>query len=423
MTGINSSSASLCYLATGAIMLSLALFTFSASGYSLSEILASFRSDSSSTIEVVAPLRQETAPVMKDFSVAPATTGRLFKGDKIQAFAPNELLFAHGKYNIEKKLQMPNKFHKPCKHWSVLTTIFEPTEAVARQAKLEGWCFVIVGDKVNANAEYKIPGASTNSSASNVVFLNADDQVHLSESFEFINLLPWKSFARKNVGYLYAILNNAESVWDFDDDNILISDNTKFSIPGVGIFDYSKGMKGDITIMEPQNVQYEGFNPYELMGSTTKPNWPRGFPLDHIKDDLSGVTFTKTSLNITSIGIIQALANHDPDVDAIYRLTQPLPFNFDPLKAKSENYPVGIPSNRFTPYNAQATLHLYPSLWSMLLPITVHGRVADIWRGYIFQRLARDVGVRLIFSPAMVVQDRNSHSYLAGRDSATTSIE
>ena len=41
---------------------------------------------------------------------------------------------------------------------------------------------------------------------------------------------------------------------------------------------------------------------------------------------------------------------------------------------------VVTPTGSYAPYNAQATLHLYPALWSLLLPMTVHGRVSDIWR-------------------------------------------
>ena len=33
--------------------------------------------------------------------------------------------------------------------------------------------------------------------------------------------MPWKSFGRKNIGYLYAIANGASAIWDFDDDNIM----------------------------------------------------------------------------------------------------------------------------------------------------------------------------------------------------------
>lgn len=41
-----------------------------------------------------------------------------------------------------------------------------------------------------------------------------------------------------------------------------------------------------------------------------------------------------------------------------------------------------LPAGLFAPYNAQATLHMHSALWTLLLPVTVHGRVSDIWRSY-----------------------------------------
>jgi hypothetical protein len=58
--------------------------------------------------------------------------------------------------------------------------------------------------------------------------------------------------------------------------------------------------------------------------------WPRGLPLLDIKLNHSKITLHPTQLAIKSIGIVQSLANQDPDVDAIYRLTRPLPFDFSP---------------------------------------------------------------------------------------------
>lgn len=52
-----------------------------------------------------------------------------------------------------------------------------------------------------------------------IVFLSHEDQIKMSSSF--VKRLPWHSFARKNVGYLYAIAQGAKVIFDFDDDNIL----------------------------------------------------------------------------------------------------------------------------------------------------------------------------------------------------------
>ncbi len=38
---------------------------------------------------------------------------------------------------------------------------------------------------------------------------------------DFVEGLPWNSFGRKNIGYLFAIAKGARVIWDFDDDNLL----------------------------------------------------------------------------------------------------------------------------------------------------------------------------------------------------------
>ena len=53
----------------------------------------------------------------------------------------------------------------------------------------------------------------------NIVFLSETDQLDMNLSF--VEQLPWHSFGRKNVGYIYAISQGAEVIFDFDDDNML----------------------------------------------------------------------------------------------------------------------------------------------------------------------------------------------------------
>jgi hypothetical protein len=146
------------------------------------------------------------------------------------------------------------------------------------------------------------------------------------------------------------------------------------------------------------------------MGAPTTPNWPRGFPLDRIKASC-GAIFKPHGTQKCSI--FQSLANLEPDVDAIYRLTQPSPFSFLPqggnVIGKSA---LIIPSRTLVPYNAQATLIKEEVFWSLLLPISVHGRVSDIWRSYFSQPLMWNIGRRLAFMAPMVNQYRNAHNYL-----------
>jgi hypothetical protein len=167
----------------------------------------------------------------------------------------------------------------------------------------------------------------------------------------------------------------------------------------------------EITILANQSWSF--VNPYLLLGATSQPAWPRGFPLELMK--ISSIsTTTRKSVNLmrSELGVVQYLANHDPDVDAIYRLLLPLPLDF-PLRGFS---PLVMKQHQYAPYNAQATLHLYKSFWALLLPVTVHGRVSDIWRSFAAQRMMQDVQLRLAFHPPIVVQHRNSHNYLADFD-------
>jgi len=377
-----------------------------------------------------------------------ATSGKLFNGLKIQSFS---LPRKFDTINHSNEITVIEPYHDSllCEKWSVVTTIFEPSDAVKKQALLPNWCLVVVGDK-KGPLSYDIE-----TKPNSYMFLNASLQETMGHHFPLVHVLPWNHFGRKNVGYLFAILHGAKAIWDFDDDNGLISNDHMLKVPGVSTnkkWRYRKNRRhlivsnendtstnqsnvkadpstsvnkviiqesNDATLYEviECDVKINSFNPYPMMGAPHLPSWPRGFPLSYIKNNHTYESKV-TKIPVKDVGIIQSLANHDPDVDAIYRLTQPIPFDF-PSKGK----PVAVPKNSYSPYNAQATLHTYDALWSLLLPVTVHGRVSDIWRGYITQRLFRDIGLRLVFNPSTVIQDRNVHNYLADFNSESDLYE
>lgn len=52
-------------------------------------------------------------------------------------------------------------------------------------------------------------------------------------------------------------------------------------------------------------------------------------------------------------------------------------------------------------------------MWALLLPLTVPGRVSDIWRAYFAQTIFRDLGLSIVMLPPNVQQERNEHNYLA----------
>lgn len=254
----------------------------------------------------------------------------------------------------------------------------------------QGWCFVVVADQ-NGPQDYDVEG---------VIYLTVERQKALH--FHIMDYLPWRHFGRKNVGFLFAIAHGAKVIYDTDDDNRLKEPR----IPILG-----DELAANVSWPEGDPGGPGLMNPYPSFQPSCGHMWPRGFPLDYVQ---AQETFNKTIVVKTlrrAPAVQQFLADEDPDVDAIFRLTRRLPCSFAGL---DEALPpvMAIPPRSFTPYNAQATVHLYDAFWGLLLPVTVHGRVSDIWRAYLTQKLLWDVGQVITFTPAHVVHDRVAHDYL-----------
>ena len=122
--------------------------------------------------------------------------------------------------------------------------------------------------------------------------------------------------------------------------------------------------------------------------------WPRGFPQ-------SSYAQPHTPIGSTSCYPIiqQYLSQSHPDVDASYLMNNKKYQGFKHLAASALVIPRGV----FAPYNSHSTIHRYEALWSLLLPKTVHKRVADIWRSYIAQSLLYLIpDACLMFTPPAV---------------------
>ena len=315
---------------------------------------------------------------------------------------------------------------KLCEKWTVITTIFPPTSLVEQLSKLDkSWCTVIVGDK-RSPTNYTIEGGGR------IVYLGPHDQLKLP--YKIVPLLPWNHFGRKNVGYLYAIHHGAQIIYDTDDDNILKVDLGK----GVPVIPVEKlGLEHSAAASDTVNVDNIVYNPYpsfrplrpDLAGAPHaqfEPEtflWPRGFPLDLIRDiktfhsgeisEAHNTSVHPKKFDKGSVTIVQSLADNDPDVDAIYRLTRSLPVQFSREGVAGIEV---IPEGVLSPFNAQATIFSRSAFWGLLLPISVTGRVSDIWRSYFTGRLLWSVNQRLAFASPWVTQCRNPHNYLADLD-------
>ena len=137
---------------------------------------------------------------------------------------------------------------------------------------------------------------------------------------------------------------------------------------------------------------------------------PGGQPLEHIRNPATILKLWFSSDRKKINNIIQALANTEPDVNAICRFTRSTPFNFG--ATPSSRAPVVVPQNAFSPFNTQATLLTKEAFLFLALPMTDDGRVSDIWWGYIAQYFFHKQSLHLVFVPPSIDQYRNVHDIL-----------
>lgn len=353
---------------------------------------------------------------------ATGSSGSRFSGTKIRTFKGERHIDRENLFKASSSDLFPSFPVEQCNMWAVVTTIHEPDESIKGVGNLKNWCLVIVGDTITNHDVYK----QLSREHENIYYLSAEYQKSfLSNPKEntsfgpFANRIPFKSFARKNIGYLFAIAQGAQVIYDFDDDNVLTTfeDGIRTSIPF--IYDEQTYSDKSITFMMSDEVDASlAFNPYLYMGPSYKRSWPRGFPLDDLEESFEQFKEKPApssfgDLPYSAVGVIQSLCNGDPDVDAIFRLARNVkgkPFTFDQsLSAKN----LLIPFEKYSPYNAQATTHMKGAFWGMFLPISVPGRVTDIWRSYFTQRIMKDIGLHLIYTPPIVSHERTAHDYLA----------
>mmetsp|Transcript_74923 Transcript_74923/g.132516 ORF Transcript_74923/g.132516 Transcript_74923/m.132516 type:complete len:800 (+) Transcript_74923:79-2478(+) len=340
-----------------------------------------------------------------DPSKSSATSGEIFVMKKVRSYTgPRPDL------DFDTKAGAPSYSQKvPCQStkWAVSTSIFSPSKAIKQLAAKEGWCTVVVGDKKGPQrGQYGI-------NSSRVIHISAEEQQKFMSSFETFKETPWRSFGRKNLGYLFAMSQGAETIYDFDDDNVLLPDMPK-----------ALSASQEASVRKVKTTEGHLFaNVYALFEPKNVVAWPRGYDLHKIvpdqaeaaaKSDSAKVEFQDVKVkiqdvkvNTADIGVEQMLAQYNPDVDAIYRLTKKLPLIFE------ENKAVLLEPGTYSPFNAQATIWHRPAFFAMLLPTTVNGRVSDILRSYISQPLLWARKLQLAFvAPQVEVTNRNPHDLI-----------
>jgi hypothetical protein len=260
----------------------------------------------------------------------------------------------------------------------VITSIFDPGEAIRRFAALPDWQLVVVADR-KTPPDWQQAGTR---------FLSVDHQRRMP--FRIVDALPWNHYARKMIGYLWAAREGAQLIAESDDDNL---PEKGWAFPAfTDTFEEIPANRGFVNI-------------YSLFSDQVI--WPRGLPLERIRDRTAILQPGELVRRPCEIGVWQALADDDPDVDAIYRLTVNAACRF------SRRPPVALAGGTLAPFNSQNTAFRRDLLALMYLPAYVNFRVTDILRSYVAQPIMWAAGYQLGFTGPTVRQARNAHDFMA----------
>jgi hypothetical protein len=258
----------------------------------------------------------------------------------------------------------------------VITTINRPTAAVRKIAShCPDWHFIVVGD-TKTPEDWAWP---------EVTYLSLDEQ--LSQFGSFAEKCPTRHYARKNIGYLKAIREKTPVLAETDDDNIPYDSY---------LWDIHRELQARPILRKGWENVYTHFTGARI--------WPRGFPLELINQSLQE-TAQLGEIATFDCPIQQFLADGDPDVDAIYRLTMSVSTKFEVNR-------VVLQPGTYCPFNSQNTV-FWPDAYPLLyLPAYVSFRMTHIWRSFVAQRCLHAMGKPLAFLEATVIQERNEHSLI-----------
>ena len=261
----------------------------------------------------------------------------------------------------------------------VVTSIAAPNKPLgelAQGCRERGHDFLVIGDEASP-AEFHIDGCD---------FYGLDRQ--RQTGLKFAQDCPTRHYARKNIGYLLAIRGGASIIIETDDDNIPCR---QFWAPRQRIWN-APVIRADGWV----NV-YRYFSDRNI--------WPRGFPLEHLQDEVSA--FESLTVREIDCPIQQGLTDDNPDVDAIYRLTLPLPQTFRKDRC------IALMDGSWCPFNSQNTTW-WPDAFELLyLPSYCSFRMTDIWRSFVARRIASVNGWAILFHEPTMRQQRNVHNLMS----------
>nr|DAD42413.1 TPA_asm: hypothetical protein HUJ06_000643 [Nelumbo nucifera] len=261
--------------------------------------------------------------------------------------------------------------------WIVVSVSTYPTESLRNLVKLKGWQVLALGNS-KAPSDWNLKGA---------IFLSLEQQANLG--FRVVDHLPYDSYVRKTVGYLFAIQHGAKKIFDADDRGDVIDGDLgkHFDLELV-----SEGARQQpILQYSHENPNRTVVNPYIHFGQRSV--WPRGLPLENV-GELGHEEFL-TEVYGGRQFIQQGISNGLPDVDSVFYFTR---------KSGLEAFDI-----RFV--NSFNTIFHSSAFWALMLPVSVSSMASDVLRGYWAQRLLWEIGGYVVVYPPTIHRNDRVEAY------------
>ncbi|KAI3667387.1 hypothetical protein L6452_42443 [Arctium lappa] len=277
--------------------------------------------------------------------------------------------------------------------WIVVSVSDYPSDSLKKLLNIKGWQLLAVGNS-KTPSDWSLKGT---------IFLSLEDQAKLG--FRVVDYLPYDSYVRKTVGYLFAIQHGAKKIFDADDRGEVIDDNISkhFDVELVG----ENAKKEIILQYSHENSNRTVVNPYIHFGQRSV--WPRGLPLENV-GEIEHEEYYNEVFGGNQF-IQQGISNGLPDVDSVFYFTRKQ--NLEPFDIRFDEHApkVAFPQGIMVPMNSFNTIFHYSAFSGLMLPVSISSMASDVLRGYWAQRLLWEIGGFVVVYPPTVHRNDTIESY------------
>ncbi|XP_074320485.1 putative glycosyltransferase STELLO2 [Silene latifolia] len=277
--------------------------------------------------------------------------------------------------------------------WIIVSVSGYPTDSLKGLVKIKGWQVLAVGNSRTPNDWY-LKGA---------IFLSLEMQSNLG--FRVLDYLPFDSYVRKSVGYLFAIQHGGTKIFDADNRGDVIDGELgkHFDVELIG----EKARQEIILQYSHENPNRTVVNPYIHFGQRSV--WPRGLPLENVGEIGHEEFYTEVFGGKQFIQ--QGISNGLPDVDSVFYFTRKAGLEAYDVRFDEKAPKVALPQGMMVPVNSFNTLFHTSAFWGLMLPVSVSTMASDVLRGYWAQRLLWEIGGYVVVYPPTVHRHDKVEAY------------